>query len=206
MSHITMKKTITKILVCIICTICNADSNINMTKQNQPQEGGGSVPENRRLRNTHLIKNLLDSSHNLSLKGTTNTKNNPRRKEQYMLWTKGKGKGKGHYWYYSENPTPAPEPVIPTPAPVAVIPTPAPVDDPFDLQVCSTYYTQWLIELHSSCDESPSIDDFDDGCQCSDAQRRIDEGQIDCENVECPFDCEICTTCIFYVTSCRESE
>ena len=41
-------------------------------------------------------------------------------------------------------------------------------------------------------------------CQCNDAQRRIDLGQIDCsvEN-QCPDDCEVCKFCLYYVVECH---
>ncbi len=40
-------------------------------------------------------------------------------------------------------------------------------------------------------------------CQCNDAQRRVDLGQLDCGYSEkCPDDCEVCKFCLYYVVDC----
>ena len=58
--------------------------------------------------------------------------------------------------------------------------------------------TYRLLDLSNTCDFM-----FRD-CQCSDAQRRIDNGQIDCATDQCPDNCSICMHCLTDEISCIE--
>ncbi len=58
-----------------------------------------------------------------------------------------------------------------------------------------------LIDLNESCVETDDGDLIN--CQCNDAQRRIDNGQIQCGNELCPDDCDVCKYCLYYVVDCH---
>ncbi|GFH56187.1 hypothetical protein CTEN210_12663 [Chaetoceros tenuissimus] len=60
----------------------------------------------------------------------------------------------------------------------------------FDLQNCDSYSRVWLFDLESTCDP------YYRTCQCTDAQRLINEGKIDCETASCPEDCALCDFCL----------
>lgn len=47
-----------------------------------------------------------------------------------------------------------------------------------------------LFDLESTCDP------YYRTCQCTDAQRLINEGKIDCETASCPEDCALCDFCL----------
>lgn len=88
---------------------------------------------------------------------------------------KGKGKGKGSRKEPSSQPT-----------------------EKFDLSKCELYANLWILDLTESCIGDPLENNFL-GCQCTDAEYRIDLGQIDCGQHLCPEDCEVCKTCLYYV-------
>ena len=57
-------------------------------------------------------------------------------------------------------------------------------------------------DLEQSCvrDENNELKN----CQCNDAQRRVDLGQISCDySSKCPDDCEVCKFCLYYVVDCH---
>ena len=59
-----------------------------------------------------------------------------------------------------------------------------------------------LFDLYISCETNESGDLIN--CQCNDAQRRIDSGQIQCGGNElCPDNCEMCKYCLYYVVECH---
>jgi hypothetical protein len=55
--------------------------------------------------------------------------------------------------------------------------------------------------LYLSCEENDEGERIN--CQCNDAQRRIDNGQIDCSVDMCPDDCEVCKFCLYNVLDCK---
>ncbi len=55
--------------------------------------------------------------------------------------------------------------------------------------------------MKNSCEQTDSGEDIN--CKCYDAQRRIDNGQIDCRSDLCPDDCEVCKFCLYYVVDCH---
>ena len=61
-----------------------------------------------------------------------------------------------------------------------------------------------LLDLQRSCDTN------DDGeltnCQCNDAERRIDNGQLQCGIDLCPEDCFVCIYCLYYVVDCHSPD
>jgi len=96
--------------------------------------------------------------------------------------------------------TPSVSPSVgPTPEPSSV-----PSSEPsslFDLQECGTYATQWEKDLVNSCDGVISQDN--ESCVCTDAQARIDSGQVECNgNADCPEDCEVCQFCLYNIIGC----
>lgn len=95
------------------------------------------------------------------------------------------------------SPTTSPQPTYePSPSPTN---EPTVTPPPFDLAVCSTYEEKWDLDLDNTC--YPYGKNFA-GCQCEDAEKRIDSGELSCEDVSCPDDCEPCKVCLYYVTDC----
>jgi hypothetical protein len=64
--------------------------------------------------------------------------------------------------------------------------------DFFNLDHCDTYQNQWLKDLGNSCVEE---DSSARNCECYDAHRRIESGQIETSSF-CPDDCEVCKFCL----------
>ena len=59
--------------------------------------------------------------------------------------------------------------------------------------------------MKDSCERDDNNDLIN--CQCQDAQRRIDNGQIDCDlDNRCPDDCDVCKFCLYYVVECHSHE
>ena len=71
----------------------------------------------------------------------------------------------------------------------------------FDLQKCASYSNQWLHDLDNTCSQDASQENVGT-CDCTDAQRRIESGQIECGVARCPDDCEVCKFCLYYVEDC----
>lgn len=59
-----------------------------------------------------------------------------------------------------------------------------------------------LLDLQTTCEYNENNELIN--CQCFDAQRRIDKGQINCgiEN-QCPEDCGVCKFCLYHVLECH---
>ena len=55
--------------------------------------------------------------------------------------------------------------------------------------------------MNLSCERAADGELFN--CQCNDAQRRVDSGQIECGADLCPDDCEVCKFCLYYVVDCH---
>ena len=58
-----------------------------------------------------------------------------------------------------------------------------------------------MIDLNSTCIET------DNGelrnCRCDDAYNKVMNGIIDCEEHRCPYDCDVCKFCLYYVVDCH---
>jgi hypothetical protein len=67
--------------------------------------------------------------------------------------------------------------------------------------LCISLFLYRLIDLNETCVETVDGDLIN--CQCPDAQRRIDNGQIQCGNELCPSDCDVCKYCLYYVVDCH---
>ena len=70
----------------------------------------------------------------------------------------------------------------------------------FTHHLCHSIHLR-LIDLENSCQRTDDGELFN--CQCFDAQRRVDNGQIDCGIDLCPDDCEVCKFCLYYVLECN---
>ena len=57
-----------------------------------------------------------------------------------------------------------------------------------------------LSDLNMSCERTVSGELIN--CQCYDAQRRVDIGEIECGSDVCPDDCFVCEYCMYYVVEC----
>lgn len=77
-------------------------------------------------------------------------------------------------------------------------------NDSFDLQDCENYENRWLHDLDSTCDIILPVENGSEtrNCDCADAQRRIDKGEIKCGQAKCPDDCEVCKFCLHGVLGC----
>lgn len=76
------------------------------------------------------------------------------------------------------------------------------MEDTFSLDTCSSYEDQWLRDLDSTCS---SGNGGIKNCRCDDAQRRIEEGQISCDDFTCPDDCEVCKFCLVSILGCHSN-
>lgn len=56
-------------------------------------------------------------------------------------------------------------------------------------------------DIENSCIETDSGELIN--CECNDAQRRIDNGDISCGEALCPDGCDICKFCLYYVVDCH---
>jgi len=79
-------------------------------------------------------------------------------------------------------------------------PSSNPSFSPFDITDCASYSNKWLLDLRESCDSDNQGNLFN--CRCADAERRISNGQIDCDIDKCPEDCVVCQQCLYDVVDC----
>lgn len=87
---------------------------------------------------------------------------------------------------------------LPTPGEEVVVLN---MEKSFDLGNCVSYEEQWLNDLNSSCHTQGGKRR---DCTCDDAQRRMEKGQIDCDNFSCPDDCEVCKFCLVNILGCHD--
>jgi hypothetical protein len=67
----------------------------------------------------------------------------------------------------------------------------------FNVSRCDTYSNYWLWDLALSCESSQNLT----SCECTTAAQLMNDGDLSCpdgtdENPYCPYDCEICDTCM----------
>ena len=60
-----------------------------------------------------------------------------------------------------------------------------------------------LLDIEYSCKNVPFVDGDYEGCQCYDAQRLVNNGEIKCSNVRCPSDCDVCKVRIDQIVDCE---
>lgn len=90
--------------------------------------------------------------------------------------------------------------VFPTSSPpTSSPPTSSPSFSPtlnFELSECSTYDYYWKKDLYETCGDDWTT------CACPGAQRRIENGDINCSTASCPSNCDVCYLCLMEFNDC----